>query len=289
MSNTLGAPKIDVVIVSWNVCGALQKCLESLQTLVSQEVRVVVVDNASVDASADMVRRDYPRVRLIQSPRNIGFAAANNLALQGSSADYLVLLNPDAYVSSNFFQELEVFFAAHPAAGVVGGKILNQDSSLQQSVRGWPSVWSSVLDSLKLLRRLPGLASDYLKPRFEYDRAQPVEQVMGACFAVRGSVWRSLGGFDEHFFVWFEEVDFCKRASEQGSEVWYDPQLIVHHLGAASFKQLDPLKRHSMFNRSLVYYVRKHKGKAAAAAVWCTGKIGLVFLFILTHVFHKQK
>lgn len=280
----MAGASIDVVIVAWNVREQLQLCLDSLTPFVqASEVTVTVVDNNSADGTELMVRQSFPQVKFIPQQQNLGFAAASNLAAGRSTAPCIVFLNPDTLTPAGFAAEVLAFFNEHPRAGVVGGRILNRDGSLQPSVRGWPGIWSSALDSLKLLRRLPWLAPRYLKRSFDYQRAQTVEQVMGACLAIPRALWERLGGFDERFWMWFEEVDLCQRVWRAGYEVWYDPTWEVRHSGGASARQLTPLERHHLFTRSLLRYLEKYHYGAGVWLVWLTSRLGYVFAFLATY------
>ncbi len=270
------------VIVSWNVHDQLRACLTSLdrERNTGASFNACVIDNNSADSSVAMVRREFPWVQLIALTKNIGFGAACNMGVRQSVGNYVVLLNPDAEVMPGFTSKINSTFAIHPPAAVIGGSILAADGRRQASIRGFPTLWSSSLDAMKILRRCPWLAPGYLKPNFDYTEAQVAPQVMGACFVVRRDRWIELEGFDERFFAWFEEVDYCKRVSHAGYEVWYDPALQLVHSGGASFSQLTPLRRHRMFTRSLTWYARKHLGAVAAAFVWAASVAGYLPAFI---------
>lgn len=275
--------KFSVIIISWRVISELDKCLASLEHEVSSQAdfNVVVVDNASNDGTVEMVQKKFPWVTLIPSAENLGFAKACNLAVSKSPAEYYVFLNPDTEITVGFFSDLERSFLHHEQAGIVGGHIFNPDGTTQNSVRGFPGLWVGLLEGLKLLGRFPYLASGYLKKGFDYSYSQPVDQVMGACFAVRSKIWLELGGFDEKFFVWFEEVDFCHRAQLAGYEIWYDHNISLIHNKASSFSQLPTTKRHEFFTRSLVYYLKKNVGPVAGIIVWLASRP----VFIVTYIY----
>lgn len=267
-----------VIIVSWNVRERLRACLTSLarERASGAPVEVIVVDNASADGSAAMVREQFPEVSLLALPENRGFAAACNLGAAQAHGDVLVFLNHDAEVGAGFFTELAQAVHRHPRAAALGGRITYEAGTLQPSVRGFPSLWSSCLDAAKLLQRLPWLAPRYLARGFDYGREQTVPQVMGACLAVPREAWEQLKGFDEQYFTWFEEVDFCKRAQGTGYEVWYVPAITLRHVGGASFRQLAPLARHRLFTHSLRRYTRKHLG----LPTWAVVTIAAVFGYL---------
>lgn len=271
-------PDISIVVVSWNVREALRGCLQSLREVISNagETEVIVIDNLSNDGSADMVGSEFGWVKLIMGQTNLGFAKACNTAAAIAKGDILVFLNPDTVVPANFVNEVQASFAAHPQASVMGGRLVDLAGDIQPSVRNLPSLWSSVLDALKLLHRLPWLAPSYLAQGFDYSKPARVEQVKGACFAISRAAWEKLGGFDEDYFVWFEEVDFCFRAKQVHAEIWYDPKITITHVGAASFSQLDPLVRHRLFMKSLITYASKNIGRLSSYTVALAGFVGSV-------------
>lgn len=255
-----------VIIVSWNVKAELRECLLSLRKEITLQAEVIVVDNASGDGTVDLVK-EFPEVLWQLQNCNLGFARACNIGAKTSTGNILIFLNPDTRVGLNFFNTLEYFLNNHPRAQVVGGKILNSDGTLQPSVRALPSIWSGVLDSLKILGRMPQLAKKYLQPDFDYEKEQKVEQVMGAGFIVRRDFFEKLNGFDERFFVWFEEVDFCLRTLQAGGEVWYTPNIQIEHSQGKSFKQYSYFRRHFNFSKSLWQYIKKHKGLSGSLVI----------------------
>ncbi len=262
-----------VVVVSWNVQAELRRCLTALgrERRAGSTFEVVVVDNNSKDDSVDTVRREFPWVRLFAQEKNLGFAQACAIGAAATTANLLVFLNPDTEVGEGFFSKLGSFFASHPRAGVVGGSITGEGGVQQPSVRGLPTFWPLLLDELKLQQRFPGLVRRYLCVGFDYGASQPVEQVMGACFAVPRPAWEALGGFDVSFFMWFEEVDFCARARSAGYEVWYEAALRLSHVRGASARQLSYFQRHYLYTQSLVRYAAKHHGKVASSVLtWCS-------------------
>ncbi|MDZ4229924.1 MAG: hypothetical protein U1C53_02180, partial [Candidatus Veblenbacteria bacterium] len=241
-----------------------------------------------LDGSASMVRERFPWARLEALVENIGFSRACNLGAREAIGEYLLFLNPDAEVVAGFFSDLERSFIHRPRAAIIGGHILNQDGSTQPSVRGFPGLWVGLLEATKLLSRFPGLAPRYLLPRFNYQETQAVDQVMGAGLAIRRGVWEALAGFDERFFVWFEEVDLCQRARTAGYQVWYDAHLNLVHAAARSFAQLPFTKRHYLYMTSLVRYLSKHRGVLAAALVWLVSRPAFAVTYLYDYVVSKH-
>lgn len=261
-----------LVIVNWNVKDYLDICLKSLaKWQVAKACHVVVVDNASADGSVAMVQSNYPEVELIKAQENLGFAKGNNLACEGAEEEYIILLNPDTEVVDDFTARIDEFFSKHSQAAVVGGKIINNDNSIQPSVRTFPTLWAGILDSIKLLKRCPKLGGKYLQTNFDYNKEQSVDQVMGAFMIIKNSVWQQMSGFDNGYKLWFEEVDFCKRVKQAGYEIWYSPEFKLRHTGARSFVQLSHTAKHKIYSASLLRYFSKFHGKCS---------VGILKLFV---------
>jgi len=255
----MSQPEISVIIVSWNVKELLEKCLLSLQqTNQTTSFEVIVVDNASNDGSARMVKEKFPDIRLVANTENQGFAQACHQGVKNAQGQFFLFLNDDTEVGEESLQTSVLCFRSNPNTAVVGCKILNPDRSLQLSVRQFPSVYSLVITLLKLHNFFPRLLQSYLQTGFDYTKPAEVEQVMGAFFLTSRQLWRELGGFDTGYYIWFEEVDYCRRAIEQGYLVRYCPETsIVHHRGA-SFQKLKALREQIIFNQSARRYARLH-------------------------------
>ncbi|MFH1046738.1 MAG: glycosyltransferase family 2 protein [Patescibacteria group bacterium] len=254
---------LSIIILNWKVKDLLRKCLTSVYQHTSGiSFEVFVVDNDSRDGSVEMVLKEFPQVTLIANNRNVGFAAGNNQAIEQASGEFVLLLNPDTELKDNALAKMVSVMTAYPLAGVCGPKLLNPDGSLQSSVRRYPTFWTQALVMLKLHHVLTGSRAlrRYLATDFDYAREQDVEQVMGAAFMIRCGVLTDIGPLDEDYFIWFEEVDYCKRARDAGYQVLYTPQAEVIHHGGESFAQaFGPLKQR-IYNKSMRIYMRRHHG-----------------------------
>ena len=266
---------LSVVIVSWNCREELRGCLAALRDEPpSGAWELFVVDNASADDTAEMVRREFPQVRLIANEDNRGFAAANNQALQEATGDCLLLLNPDTQPEAGAIDILIRFLHEHPGVGVVGPKLLNSDGSLQATGRPFPTLWREFLDATGLRCWIPARTWRRLEfGREDFDSPAPVGELRGACLLIRREAWEQVGPLDEQFFLFYEEVDWCCRAAQAGWEVWYVPQARVVHLWMSSVSQdLGGTTRH--FYTSQARYFGKHHGAAAAVAARGIGALG---------------
>jgi len=196
----------------------------------------------------------------VQAGSNLGFATANNLAASHvtSKTAHILLLNPDTEIRKT---DIGVLLSSLDDAtvGIAGPRLRNPDGSAQQSVRAFPSVQTFLWLFFKLHRVLATPAwRRYMQLDFNYDAAATVDQVMGAAFLVRRSAWDALAGLDAGFFVWFEEVDFCKRAKARGFSTMYTPATSVVHYGGVSFNQLVGWRRTKPWVMSSLRYIRKH-------------------------------
>jgi N-acetylglucosaminyl-diphospho-decaprenol L-rhamnosyltransferase len=264
-------PELTVIIVSWNVRNLLRACLDSVcHAQPSQEsaVQIIVVDNASSDGSAEMVRAEFPGVQLIANARNIGFGAANNQALKEAGGEYVLFLNPDTEVRPGAIEALLAFIKARPRVACVGPKLLNPDGSVQPSRRRFPRVGTAFVESTMLQRHigwLPAVRAFYRGDQPD-DVAQQVDWLVGACLLARKSAFDEVGGFDERFFMYSEEMDLCYRLAHAGYETWYVPEARVMHYEAASSSQ-DLFRRDVNFHESRYRFFRKHHGAAPALAL----------------------
>ncbi len=255
-----------VIIVSWNSKEFLERCVKSVQRCAQGlSCEIIVVDNASIDGSADFVRDAFPMACLIRLPANTGFAHACNVAIAHAQGRYICFLNPDTELLNNALKSAVTFLDKRPLAALVGGSLQNEDGSRQPSVRSFPSPLIALGIALKL-HHVPGLQRlfhTYFQDAFNYEISQQVDQVMGAFFIVRNSFLAQVGGFDERFFLWFDEVDLMRHARELGWQVWYYPRAKAIHWGAQSFSKVSSYENQKQFLISMRRYVRKWHGAMA--------------------------
>ncbi|HEC34789.1 MAG TPA: glycosyltransferase family 2 protein [Chloroflexi bacterium] len=259
---------LSVVIVNWNVRELLRRCLHSiLPNLPTCQLEIIVVDNASTDGSVEMVRAEFPSVHLIANADNRGFPAANNQGIAVAQGCYVLLLNPDTEVVDDALATMVAFADAHPDVGIVGPQLLNPDGSVQSSRRRFPTLATAFFESTWLERCAP---HRLLERYYVLDRpdevVQDVDWVTGAAMMARREVIEQVGPLDEGFFMYSEELDWCRRFRDAGWRVVYLPAAqIVHHVGKSS-EQVLPA-RHIHFQTSKVRYFRKHHGPVAAEAL----------------------
>jgi len=243
-----------IVIVSYSVRDRLRDCLRSLS-----RQRVIVVDNASGDGSALMMRTEFPAVELIANTNNRGFAAACNQGIAASSEDFILILNPDTVVTPAALQILLDTLRVEPRAGACGPRILNPDGSLQPSCRRFPTLPRLLLDELGFGKLFPHskFFGSYRMTWWAHDQLREVDQLMGAALLLRRAALEQTGAFDERFFMYFEEVDLCLRLHEAGWKVLFVPAAQVMHHGGQSARQ--GLQAATLYRyRSLAAFYRKH-------------------------------
>jgi len=252
---------ISIVIVSWNVRDFLKKCLASIYKNRDElNLEVFVVDNASADGTVEMIEKDFPEVKITANKNNLGFATANNQAIKKTSGRYILLLNPDTEICGNTLKMMVGFMEKNQKIGIAGCKHCYPDWTLQPSVRRLPSLLPVLLILTKIAKIIPGLPAlnRYLAKDFDYKITQPAEQVAGSFFMTRKEAIESIGLMDEKFFLWFEEVDYCKRALTKGWQIWYNAENKIIHHGGQSFGQRLTLKKQLLFCKSARYYFKKH-------------------------------
>ncbi len=258
-------PDLSIIIVNWNVRDLLRRCLHSILARPHPcSLEVIVVDNGSTDGSAEMVRTEFPQVCLIANPDNRGFTAANNQGLTVARGRYVLLLNPDTEVVGDALETMVTFADAHSDVGVVGPQLLNPDGTVQSSRRRFPTLATALFESTWLQPYAPRrlLARYYVLDRPD-DEVQDVDWVTGAALMARREAVEQVGPLDEGFFMYSEELDWCRRFRAAGWRVVYLPTArVIHHEGKSS-EQVLPA-RHIHFQTSKIRYFRKYHGLAAA-------------------------
>jgi N-acetylglucosaminyl-diphospho-decaprenol L-rhamnosyltransferase len=257
---------VSIIILSWNVRELLRACLRSLP-LDDPAAEIIVVDAGSADASAELVRSEFPGVRLITRPENLGYSRGNNLGLAAAQGRYLFVLNPDTVVQPGCLAALQSYMDAHPQAGVAGPQLLFADGSLQSTRRRFPSLATGFFESTWLRPFAPpGLLDRYYALDLPVDQPHEVDWLVGAALFVRREAYAQVGGLDEGFFMYSEELDWQRRMRAAGWRCAYVPAAQVIHYEARSSAQV-PAATHIRFNTSKVRYFRKYHGVPAAEAL----------------------
>ena len=252
---------LSVVLVSYNTRDLLEQALRTaLEGAAGLQAEVFVIDNASRDGSADMVAEKFPQVHLIRSPRNLGFAGGNNLALRQVQGRHVLLLNTDTVVRRDTLPSLVAFLDTHPEAGAVGCKILNPDGTLQLACRrGFPTpmaAFCKVSGLSRLFPRSPRLAAynlTYLDP----EETNEVDALSGSCMMVRKAAMDQVGLLDEDYFMYGEDLDWCYRLRQAGWKIFYVPHTAIVHFKGESGRA-EQMKVLYRFYEAMSIFVRKH-------------------------------
>ena len=277
---------LSIVIVSWNVVDLLKKCLTSIFMHQNDlAIEVFVVDNASKDEALEMVKKEFPSVKLIVNEKNHGFARANNQAIKQSRGKYVLLLNPDTEIQENALKNTLDYMEKDETIGITGCRLLYPDKTIQLSVRRFPTLYAMFIIMLKIHNFFPELVDEYYALDFDYYQAGDVDQLMGAFFMIRRQLIEDVGLLDEKFFYWYEEVDYCRRAKKANWRVAYFPGAEVVHYGSESFKQVLTLKRQKVLNASILHYFRKHHSWPAWLVIFCLQPVGCLLSLLISIVY----
>ncbi len=232
---------LSIIIVSYNTSKLLFECINSIYLHVPKlSFEIIVVDNDSKDGTQMMLKEKYPTIKLIELNENVGFGSANNIGVQASKGEYILLLNSDVIIIENFIDELIEYLKANPNTGILGPKLLNCDMSLQYSCRNFPTLRDILYREIYI--------NDYISPKFinnhwemrkwSFDSIRTVDYICGAVMIMKKSLFEKIGGFDKIFFMYSEEVDLCLRLSNLGYSICYYPFKKVIHIGGGSSKEV---------------------------------------------------
>ncbi|MCB9422188.1 MAG: glycosyltransferase family 2 protein [Ardenticatenaceae bacterium] len=262
------SPDLSIIIVSWNVRELLRACLHSIdRQRYGLALEVIVVDGASSDDSPAMVRETFPWVKLIACNENIGFPRGNNIGLAEANGRYLLLLNPDTEIKQNALPVMIDYLANHADVGLVGPQLLNSDGTIQSSRRRFPTLATALFESTWLEPFAPRrILRHYYAQDLPDDEISEVDWVTGACMLTRREIFNTIGGLDEAYFMYSEELDWCHRIKDAGWRIVYDPSAqVLHHVGKSSEQAVTA--RHINFQRAKLRYFRKFHGGTAVAVL----------------------
>ncbi|MBL8161660.1 MAG: glycosyltransferase family 2 protein [Anaerolineae bacterium] len=256
---------LSIIIVSWNVSALLKACLHSIG--VHDSIEIIVVDSGSSDDTVEMMRSTFPNVKLLAQGDNLGFTRCNNIGLAASSGRYVLLLNPDTEVIGDALEQMIAYLDAHPEVGIVGPHTLNSDGSHQSTRRRFPTLAVGLFESTWLQAFAPTALLDRYYVREQADDATcEVDWVQGSALMARREVYEQIGGLDEGYVMYSEEMDWCKRAKLAGWRVAYLGSARIIHHGGKSSEQANA-RKHIWFQESKLRYFRKYHGSQAAQSL----------------------
>jgi GT2 family glycosyltransferase len=232
--------KLSIIILCWNDLGVISNCLRSIYASThSTEFEVIVSDNGSTDGTAEFIRKNFPQVHVIENGTNLRFAKANNVGIRASQGEYILILNPDTIIHEGTLDKLVVFADQHPEAGAFGCRVLNPDGTYQISARPFVSLRGEWIVALKL-RPLAYFSDWFLADSYigwKGDTRRTIDRHSGCFILGRGDLLRRLGGFDEQFFYYYEDLDLCRRIWDAGYSILFNPEMTITHLGGQSTKR----------------------------------------------------
>ena len=253
---------LSIIIVSWNSQEKLRKNLEQLfNSSHNLDLEIFVVDNNSQDNTVEMIKQEFLQVKLIENKENFGFAKANNQAIRKSKGDFVLLLNPDMLVQKNTLQKMFDWMKKNKQASVASCHLVNEKNKTIKHIRNFPKFFDQVMIILKIPHIIPFVLNNYICSDFDYNKSAKVDSVRGSFFMIKREMLDKIGGLDERYFIWFEEVDFCKQVYENNGEVWYTNEAKCIDFIGQSFNLVKKNKKQKYFRNSMLNYFRKWHSK----------------------------
>jgi len=270
---------LSVILVNYNGKDYISKCLDSIkESIQGIKSEIIVVDNHSTDGSAEILQKNHPDIRLLRNHKNLGFSKANNQGLRASSGNYILIINPDTRLYSNSIKKLLAEIKKSPDIGGVGPALINNKKDVQVSFGGRVNFFSEALKKTFLNR--------FYKYQLKKNgKKRDVEWLSAACFMSTQEVLKKAGMFDEKFFLYFEDIDLCKRIRKEGWRLVYQPEAKVFHEGGASTKKRK-LNSRFYYRKSQLYFYRKHS--PAFSFFLLQVFLSINFVFVLFQGFFKK-
>jgi GT2 family glycosyltransferase len=255
----MASPELEIVIISYRSRDLVRRCLRSLQTgPVARETRTWLVDNASEDGTVEMIESEFPQVELIASSSNLGFSAANNLAIRRSTGKYVLALNPDTSVTTGALDHMLDVVEANPRIGIAGCRLELDDGTFDHAARrSFPTPVGALAHFTGVGRRdgAPAALTQYRAPAVE---SGPVDAVNGAFMLMRREMLDEVGLFDEGYWMYMEDLDLCYRAKQAGWTTWYEPAVTVVHTKGATSGRFRTARLNYAFHYGMLRFYRKH-------------------------------
>jgi GT2 family glycosyltransferase len=261
--------ELSIVIVSWNVKELLRNCLDSIRDKISSlSFEVIIIDNASSDSSVEMIREEFSWVTLVVNKENSGFAKANNQGIKMSQGRNILFLNPDTLIVSDAIQRMVARLDADLTLGAIGCRMLDFEGNLQMTcARNFPTPLNQFFEIMMLRRLFPKnkLFGNALLSYWDHKGHRYIDCFSGACFMVRKDVLNVIGGFDERYFMYAEDIDLCYRIKNTGFKLFYDGSIEILHYSGASSQRADKVAFASVMMREAnFWFMRQYYGKIKA-------------------------
>jgi len=269
---------LSILIVNYNVKHYLRQCLKSIYTNTKKlSFEITVVDNNSADGSVDVLKREFPEVKLIENCQNLGFAKATNQGLKENNGRYILLLNPDTVVLPKALEKMVEFMEENPRAGALGCKLLNPDGSLQRSCRSFPTLTTAFFENTGLEKLFPKnkFIGRHRMGYWGHNDIREVDQPTGAALMVRREIISQVGLMDEQFYMYYDDVDWCYRIKRRGWKIYFIPLARIIHYGSQSARPNMPKMRIQGY-KSRHRFFRKNYGILSEQIVKQLDLLGLI-------------
>jgi GT2 family glycosyltransferase len=268
---------ITIIIVNYNTSNLLHECLIRVEeSTIAQRIQSVVVDNGSSDDSVEMCKMKHPTARLISFKENIGFGRGNNIILHTLDTPFALLINTDTFLDKSTAEELLDYMSKNEGVGIAGPKVFNADGSIQLSCRKFPSMISAIYHAfLGKISSNNRKTREYLMADFDHSEERDVDWLSGCCMMMRKEALRDVGGgFDEQYFMYFEDVDICRTMHNMGWRVCYFPKAECHHIKGSSGGYQSPFHIR-VFHQSMWKYFKKFHPRGLVVAVYPLVFVGI--------------
>lgn len=281
---------LSIITVSWNVAEKLKNSITAIKKYASDlSYEMIIVDNASSDNTKEIITNEFPWVKLISNEKNLGFSKANNQGLAVSAGDYVLFLNPDMLVKESTLKKMVEFMRSNQDVGIASCKLVNESGEILKEVRQFPNIWVELATILKIKKVFPKLFIKYELQIMNYEKENDVDQVRGSFFMVNRKMINKIGAWDERFFVWYEDVDWCKRAHNAGFRVVYTPIAeCIDYIGQ-SFKQARLYHKQKRVTKSMCLYFDKHGKWWEAMLLKIARPVGLLIALIADVIIFKKQ
>ena len=263
MTSKVPVTNLSIVVVSWNTKKYMEECLTSLRTIDGNlSAEIIVVDNASADGTPEMIRTQFPEVKLIETGANLGFAKGNNVGIKEATGEYICLINSDVNVPSDCLQKMYSYMEQQPTVGLLGPGMLRTDGRVHRSGMRFPTLWNIFLRALFLdsIFKGTGLFGGFLMKDFHFDQTRDMDVLNGWLWMARREALNKVGALDDRFFMYAEDVDWCKRFHLAGWRVVFYPDAKALHYGGASSANA-PSRFNVEMQRANLQYWKKYHGR----------------------------
>ncbi len=279
-------PTLEIIIVNWNSGALILECIASLKKSINETFilnKVIVVDNNSSDGSIENIKEDGLPLKIIMNKKNYGFGKACNQAAKGSKADYLLMLNPDTKVYENSLSKPIKFMedSQNQNIGIVGVKLVDENNNTLKNCARFPTAKSLISSSFGLDKIIPSIFKPHFMVEWNHEEDRIVDQVMGSFLLIRRELFEKLNGYDERFFVYYEDLDLSLRVNQMGYKSFYLSEAKIYHKGGGTTEKVKAIRLAYNLNSKLLY-AKKHFSRSSYFFVY----LSVLFIEPCTRIFY---